>query len=96
METDGCGTVIDVLTAALSCPAIDTHTAVATQGVEAGAPIVAGIGLQLAFIHIFCAELACGTQMHQSSHLVCANPRSATQLPQSWCPPVHSGGHWQL
>lgn len=59
MEADGCGTVINVLTAALSCPAIDTHTAVASQGVEAGAPIVAGIGLQLTLIHIFCAELAC-------------------------------------
>lgn len=59
MEADGGGTVVDVLTAALSCPAVDTHAAVATQGVEAGAPIVAGIGLQLTLVHIFRAELAC-------------------------------------
>lgn len=58
MEAHSRRTVINVLTAALTRPAIDTHTAVATQQVEAGAPIVAGIGLQLAFIHIFCAELA--------------------------------------
>lgn len=59
VEAHGCGTVIDVLTAALARPAVDAHTAVATQQVEAGAPIVAGIGLQLTLIHILCAELAC-------------------------------------
>lgn len=31
METHSCGTVIDILTAALTRPAIDTYTAVATQ-----------------------------------------------------------------
>lgn len=31
METHGCSTVIDILTAALTRPAIDTYTAVATQ-----------------------------------------------------------------
>lgn len=59
MEAHSRGTVINVLTAALSCPAIDTHTAVATQCVEAGAPIVASIGLQLTLIHVLRTELAC-------------------------------------
>lgn len=59
MEAHSCGAVIDILTAALACPAIDTHTAVATQSVEAGAPIVASVGLQLTFVHVLRAELAC-------------------------------------
>ena len=58
MEAHSRSTVVDVLTAALTRPAIDAHTAVAPQQVEAGTPIVAGVGLQLALIHIFCAELA--------------------------------------
>lgn len=66
MEAHSRGTVINVLTAALSCPAIDTHTAVATQCVEAGAPIVASIGLQLTLIHVLRTELACGTQTYSS------------------------------
>lgn len=72
MEAHSRGTVIDILTAALAGPAIDAHTAVATQCVKAGAPIVAGVGLQLTLIHILRAELACGTQMHPSSHPDCA------------------------
>lgn len=67
MEAHSRGTVIDILTTALAGPAIDTHTAVATQSVEAGAPIVASVGLQLTFIHILRAELACGTQTQQST-----------------------------
>lgn len=74
MEAHGRGTVINILTTALTSPAIDAHTAVATQRVKAGAPIVASIGLQLTLIHVLCAELACGTQMFQSSHLDCASP----------------------
>lgn len=74
MEAYSRSTVIDVLTAALTSPAIDAHTAVATQCVKAGAPIVASVGLQLTLIHILCAELACGTEMHQSRHADCACP----------------------
>lgn len=59
MEAHGRGTVVNILTAALPGPAIDAHTAVATQRVRAGAPVVAGIGLQLTLIHVLCAELAC-------------------------------------
>lgn len=77
MEAHGRGTVINILTAALACPAIDTHTAVATQRVEASAPIVASVGLELTLVHVLRTELACGTQMHQSSHLVYADPRSS-------------------
>lgn len=59
VKAHGRSAVVNVLTAALTRPAVDTHAAVATQKVETGAPIVAGIGLQLALIHILCAELAC-------------------------------------
>lgn len=59
MEADGSGTVIDVLAAAFSCPAIDTNAGVPTLGVETGASIMAGIGLELALIHVFRTELTC-------------------------------------
>lgn len=63
MEAHGRGTVINILTTAFTSPAIDAHTAVATQCVKAGAPIVASIGLQLTLVHILSAELACGTEI---------------------------------
>lgn len=59
MEAHGCCTVINVLTAALTSPAIDAHTAVATHCVKAGAPVVTSVGLQLTLIHVLRAELAC-------------------------------------
>lgn len=59
MEAHSRSTVVDILTAALTSPAIDAHTAVATQCVKAGAPVVASVGLQLTLIHVLCAELAC-------------------------------------
>lgn len=89
MEAHGRGTVIDILATALTSPAIDAHTAVATQCVKAGAPVVTSIGLQLTLIHVLRAELACGTQTHPSSHLDCATPpapKSATQLPPAPVP----------
>ena len=58
VKADCCLAVIDVLTAALPSPAIDTDTGMSSIGVETSAPIVAGIGLQLAFIHILSTELA--------------------------------------
>ena len=45
MEAHSRGTVINILTAALARPAIDTHTTVATQCVEAGAPVVASVAV---------------------------------------------------
>lgn len=80
MEAHGRGTVIDILTAALARPAIDADTAVAAQCVEAGAPVVASVGLQLTFIHILRAELACGTHTHLSSHPTHAHPTPTTWL----------------
>lgn len=66
LETGGTGTVIDVLTAVLASPAVDTHAVVATVGVVAGSTILAGIGHELTLVHIFCAVLTCeGPQDHQ-------------------------------
>lgn len=59
LETGSAGTVIDVLTAVLASPAIDTHTVVATMGIVAGATILTGIGHELTLIHILCAVLTC-------------------------------------
>lgn len=56
----GEGTIIDVLTAVVPTPAIHTHTAVAPIAVGTGAPVLTGIGLQQALIHILCAELSFG------------------------------------
>lgn len=93
VEAHSRGTVINVLTAALTRPAIDTHTTVATQCVEAGAPVVASVGLQLTLVHVLRTELACGTQTHQSAYL--GVPAQEPPL-RSHHSPVHSGGHWQL
>lgn len=88
VEAHGRGTVIDILTTALTGPAIDAHTAVATQCVRAGAPVVARIGLQLTLIHVLCAELACATQMHQPSHLDSASPPNVCH-PAPFSPSAH-------
>lgn len=53
------GTVVDVLTAVLTRPAIDTHTVVAAVGVVAGPTILAGVGHELTLIHVLCAVLTC-------------------------------------
>lgn len=74
VEAHSRGTIINILTAALTRPAIDTHTTVATQCVEAGAPVVASVGLQLTLVHVLRTELACGTQTHQSAYLARARP----------------------
>lgn len=59
LETGSTGTVIDVLAAVFSGPAIDTHAVVATMRIVAGSTILAGIGHQLTLIHILCAVLTC-------------------------------------
>lgn len=56
----GEGTIIDVLTAVVSTPAINTHTAIASIAVGAGAAILTGIGLQQALVHVLGAELSFG------------------------------------
>lgn len=59
LETGSTGTVINVLTAVLAGPAIDTHAVVATVGVVAGSTILAGVGHELTLVHILCAVLTC-------------------------------------
>lgn len=51
------GTVIDVLAAVISAPAVHTHAAIASVSVGAGASILTSVGLQQTLVHIFCAEL---------------------------------------
>lgn len=57
--TGGSEAVVDVLAAVVAAPAVDADAGVAPVVVGAGAPVLAGIGLELAFIHILGAELAC-------------------------------------
>lgn len=54
------GTVIDILAAVISAPAVHTHAAIASVSVGAGASILTSVGLQQTLVHIFCAELPCG------------------------------------
>lgn len=53
------GAVINVFTAVVSSPAIDTNTLVAAKGVVTRATVLASIGHQLAFIDIISALLTC-------------------------------------
>lgn len=54
-----CGTVINVLRAVRSTPAINTHTHIAANQVAAGPSILASVWLQATLIYIFCTVLAC-------------------------------------
>ena len=58
VEADGDGAVVDVLAAVVAGPAIDAHAGVAADGVEAGAAVVAGVGLHQALVHVLHAVLA--------------------------------------
>lgn len=69
LETGGTGTVINVLTAVLASPAIDTHAVVATVGVVARSTILAGVGHELTLVHIFCAVLTCEGPQDQQPQL---------------------------
>lgn len=75
--TGGSEAVVDVLAAVVATPAVDTDAGVAPVVVGAGAPVLAGIGLELAFIHILGAELAWCTQTSRFSgfNLRCSNSR---------------------
>lgn len=59
IEANGYRTVINVLTAVISSPTINTDTSMATNGVEASTPIMACIGLHLTLIHILSTVLSC-------------------------------------
>lgn len=52
-------TIIDVLTAVVSSPAINTDTSMSTNGVEAGTTIVTGIWLHKTLINILSTVLSC-------------------------------------
>ena len=56
----GEGAVIDVLTAVVSTPAIDTHAAIAPVAVGAGASVLTSVRLQQTLVYILCAELSFG------------------------------------
>lgn len=55
----GRGAIVDVLRAVRTAPAVDTYAVVSALDVVACAAILAGIGLQMALIHIVCAVLTC-------------------------------------
>ena len=59
LEAGRAGAVVDVLAAVLSRPAVDAHAVVVAVGVVAGPAILAGIGHELALIHVLCAVLTC-------------------------------------
>lgn len=56
----GEGAVVDVLAAVVAAPAVDAHAAVAPVAVGARAPVLTGVGLQQALVHVLRAELAFG------------------------------------
>lgn len=56
----GEGAVVDVLAAVTPAPAVDAHAAVAAVAVGARAPVLTGIGLQQALVHVLRAELSFG------------------------------------
>lgn len=59
IKTNCCCTVIDVLTAVVSSPAVHTDTGMSSNDVEAGATIVAGIRLHQTFIDVLSTVLSC-------------------------------------
>lgn len=59
LEAGGAGTVINVLAAVLTRPAVDAHAIVVAVGVVAGPAILAGVGHELALVHVLRAVLTC-------------------------------------
>lgn len=57
VEADGDGAVVNVLAAVVAGPAVDAHAGVAADGVEAGAAVVAGVGLHEALVDVLGAVL---------------------------------------
>lgn len=51
------GTVVNVLTAVVSHPAVDANAVVAAMRVVARSSILTGVGHQLTLVHIFCTVL---------------------------------------
>lgn len=59
IEANGDGAVIDVLTAVISRPTVDADTGMSPDGVEASAPIMAGIWLHETLVDILSTVLPC-------------------------------------
>ena len=57
VEANGYGTVVDVLTAVISSPTVNADTGMTTDGVEASAPIMAGIWLHETLVDILSTVL---------------------------------------
>lgn len=76
LEAGGHGAVVDVLATVLARPAVDTDAVVAAVVVVAGAPVLAGVGHQLALVHVLGAVLTC----QGTGHL---HKAGASQLPQA-------------
>lgn len=53
MVAGSAGAVVDVLTAVVARPPVDADTVVAAVRVVTGASVLAGVGHQLALVHIF-------------------------------------------
>lgn len=58
IEANGYRAVIDVLTAVITSPAVDTDAGVSTNCVEAGTPIVAGVGLHETLVDVLSTVLS--------------------------------------
>lgn len=54
------GAVVNILAAVVPSPAIHAHALVAAVSIVTRAPVLAGVGHQLALIHVIHAELTCG------------------------------------
>lgn len=59
ISTGGSEAIINVLTAVVPTPTIDTDAGIASIVVGAGTPILTSVGLELTFINVFSAKLAC-------------------------------------
>lgn len=57
VEANSCSTVVDILAAVVAGPAVDTHAGMAANCVEAGAPIVAGVGLHETLVDVLSTVL---------------------------------------
>lgn len=57
IKANSYGTVVDVLTAVISSPTVNADAGVTTDGIEAGAPIMAGVWLHQTLVDILSTVL---------------------------------------
>lgn len=65
VEANSCCAVVDVLAAVVTSPAVHTHAGMAANCVEAGTPVVAGVGLHETLIDVLSAVLPWGGYITQ-------------------------------